>query len=91
MGIVQIKATNDQSCAVKKRLMAENYVATQKFSVKASDMSALALADFENYEHCESSIIVTFYESVRVMLEQIVCRQSHICSGFLPKASTMFM
>ena len=47
--IIQIKATNDQSFAVKKQLMAKDYFATPKFSVKAADKSAPDLADYENY------------------------------------------
>ena len=41
--------------------MAENYVATQKLSVKASDTSAVALAVYENY--CEYSENYCKYEN----------------------------
>ena len=81
MSIVKIKATNDQSFSVKKQLMAENYAATQKFSVKVADIYICIMRIM-----CNASIFVTFlWESIRMMLEQIVSCWSHICNGFCPR------
>ena len=86
MSIVQIKATDDQSFSVKKQPMAENFAATQKFSVKVPDI----YLHYENYVQFKYFCDFFMGEYKNDVVTDRFLLEPYL-QWFLPKASTMFM